>query len=223
MLDNRPLYIRYFGAGLLPIQGKDGFPYSVPYAHTNRDTRSMASLAARRLLGCRRYGGLLRASTTTSAPPGGPHPSPSSSSSNTNREFGFGFSHSWAPSPPPPMLTAGAACVRQYMAHAQIRNPEGQDAAQIRAGVRLRKALCAVLMHPSMHHRFQGTVGLALFTSPLQRYFEQSKHIQLTAAGMVHVVTNRVTPPEEWSDNPSRAYAQRRQLMTPRMSTQPIE
>jgi hypothetical protein len=39
------------------------------------------------------------------------------------------------------------------------------------------------------------------------RYYCASKHIQLMTAGMVHV-TN-LTPPGEWSVNPSRAYGRR--------------
>jgi hypothetical protein len=51
-------------------------------------------------------------------------------------------------------------------------------------------------------------VGLPLFTS---RYFLQLQNtVQLMRARIVHV-TN-LTPPGEWSDNPSMSYSRRRQL-----------
>ena len=70
---------------------------------------------------------------------------------------------------------------RSYFAgHPQIRNAEGQDMAQVRAGVRLRKALCAVLEHPSMSHRFENT-GLTILEVRMAKDFKKA-HVRWTVA-----------------------------------------
>ena len=71
---------------------------------------------------------------------------------------------------------------RQYafQGHPQIRNAEGQDMAQVRAGVRLRKALCAVLEHPSVSHRFENT-GLTLLEVRMGKDFKKA-HVRWTVA-----------------------------------------
>ena len=76
---------------------------------------------------------------------------------------------------------ARALPTRSYFAgHPQIRNAEGQDMAQVRAGVRLRKALCAVLEHPSMSHRFEGT-GLTILEVRMAKDFKKA-HVRWTVA-----------------------------------------
>ena len=52
--------------------------------------------------------------------------------------------------------------------------------AQVRAGVRLRKALCAVLEHPSVSHRFENT-GLTLLEVRMGRDFKKA-HVRWTVA-----------------------------------------
>ena len=77
--------------------------------------------------------------------------------------------------PPPPPLA------RSYFAgHPQIRNAEGQDMAQVRAGVRLRKALCAVMSHPSMAHRFE-PVGVVILEVRMARDFKLA-HVRYVVA-----------------------------------------
>ena len=52
--------------------------------------------------------------------------------------------------------------------------------AQVRAGVRLRKALCAVLEHPSMSHRFENT-GLTILEVRMAKDFKKA-HVRWTVA-----------------------------------------
>ena len=52
--------------------------------------------------------------------------------------------------------------------------------AQVRAGVRLRKALCAVLEHPSVSHRFEGT-GVTILEVRMARDFKKA-HVRWTVA-----------------------------------------
>lgn len=52
--------------------------------------------------------------------------------------------------------------------------------AQVRAGVRLRKALCAVLEHPSVSHRFENT-GLTLLEVRMGKDFKKA-HVRWTVA-----------------------------------------
>ena len=52
--------------------------------------------------------------------------------------------------------------------------------AQVRAGVRLRKALCAVLEHPSVSHRFEG-LGLTILEVRMAKDFKKA-HVRWTVA-----------------------------------------
>ena len=52
--------------------------------------------------------------------------------------------------------------------------------AQVRAGVRLRKALCAVLEHPSVSHRFEGTC-VTILEVRMTRDFKKA-HVRWTVA-----------------------------------------
>ena len=54
--------------------------------------------------------------------------------------------------------------------------------AQIKAGVRLRKALCAVMMHPSMHHRFEDT-GVTILEVRMAHDFKSAHVLWTTAMG----------------------------------------
>lgn len=67
-----------------------------------------------------------------------------------------------------------------FAGHPQIRNAEGQDMAQVRAGVRLRKALCSVLEHPSVSHRFEHT-GLTILEVRMGKDFKKA-HVRWTVA-----------------------------------------
>ena len=50
--------------------------------------------------------------------------------------------------------------------------------AQVRAGVRLRKALCAVLEHPSVSHRFEG-LGLTILEVRMAKDFKKAQAAKL--------------------------------------------
>ena len=68
---------------------------------------------------------------------------------------------------------------RGYFAgRAQVRNADGQDFAQMRAGVKLHKAIMAAIAHPSMAHRFDGT-GLVILEVRMARDFKLA-HVRWT-------------------------------------------
>ena len=68
---------------------------------------------------------------------------------------------------------------RGYFAgRAQVRNADGQDFAQMRAGVKLHKAIMAAIAHPSMAHRFDGT-GVAILEVRMARDFKLA-HVRWT-------------------------------------------
>lgn len=68
---------------------------------------------------------------------------------------------------------------RGYFAgRAQIKNADGQDFAQMRAGVKLHKAIMAAIAHPSMAHRFDGT-GVTILEVRMARDFKLA-HVRWT-------------------------------------------
>ncbi len=68
---------------------------------------------------------------------------------------------------------------RGYFAgRAQVRNADGQDFAQMRAGVKLHKAIMAAIAHPSMAHRFDGT-GVVILEVRMARDFKLA-HVRWT-------------------------------------------
>ena len=71
------------------------------------------------------------------------------------------------------MLTRG-----YFAGRAQVRNADGQDFAQMRAGVKLHKAIMAAIAHPSMAHRFDGT-GLVILEVRMARDFKLA-HVRWT-------------------------------------------
>ena len=73
----------------------------------------------------------------------------------------------------PSMLTRG-----YFAGRAQVRNADGQDFAQMRAGVKLHKAIMAAIAHPSMAHRFDGT-GVAILEVRMARDFKLA-HVRWT-------------------------------------------
>ena len=86
----------------------------------------------------------------------------------------------WTRTPPTSTLRLLPPTREYFAGHPQIRNADGQDMAQIRAGVRLRKALCAVMTHPSMHHRFEDT-GVTILEVRMARDFKLA-HVRWTVA-----------------------------------------
>ena len=94
------------------------------------------------------------ASTTATSTTGANPPSRPSLTRWTSSALASSSSRDAARFPPPRHPPAAAAYA--YTTHAQILNADGQDAAQIKAGVRFRKALCAVMESSSMRHRFGG-------------------------------------------------------------------
>ena len=86
----------------------------------------------------------------------------------------------WTRTPPTPTLRLLSPTREYFAGHPQIRNADGQDMAQIRAGVRLRKALCAVMTHPTMHHRFEDT-GVTILEVRMARDFKLA-HVRWTVA-----------------------------------------